>query len=110
MASAYKNANVAGNGTFGTWVSLYQCPASTEAVISTISICNTGGTAATYGVAIKSTVGTPAPAECVVYNATVDASDSVFITAGITLEAGQYLIITSNSTSTGFHAFVSEIS
>jgi hypothetical protein len=110
MATSYKNAQVQGTATSTTYATLYTAPASTQAVISTIAVCNTSSSSLTYRVAIMDTEGTPSSQNWIVYDATIPGNDTVFLTAGFTLQAGQVIRIASSATSLAFSAYVSEIS
>lgn len=111
MPMVYKRLGaVASAGVIGTADILYTCPADTATVVSTISVCNTGATAATYRISISTTTSFVA-AGYLVYNATVEPSETVFLTCGFTLDAtNKYLLCSSSSSGVSFSAFGSEIS
>lgn len=110
MATAYKPAQVQGTAGVTTYATLYNAPASTEAIISTIVICNTAGSSATYRIGLDDTDGTPGASEWLVYGATVEANDTIALTLGICLDAGKYIRVSSSANTVTFSAFVSEIS
>ena len=110
MPTVYRPAQVQGTASTGTYTTLYTVPASTEAIVSSIVICNTAGAAATYRIGITTTAGTPAASEWIVYDASVAANDSVFLTVGACLNAGKVVRVSSSATTVTFAAFVSEIS
>lgn len=112
MAEVYKNAQVQGTASTGTYATLYNTGASTTAVISSILITNTAATAALYRVAIMGSAGTPdiANGEWLVYDATVQPNDVVALTLGITLGNTKYIRVSSSANTVCFNAFVSEIS
>lgn len=110
MAIAYKPAQVQGTASTGTYATLYETPASTEAIISTIVICNTAGASATYRIGLDTTAGTPGASEWLVYDASVPANDTISLTLGICLDAGKYIRVSSSANTVAFSAFVSEIS
>jgi hypothetical protein len=110
MATVYKNAQLQGTAAVTTYGTLYSTGASTTAVISSILICNTAATQATYRIGIMGTAGTPAAAEYIVYGATVAASDTTSLTLGITLSNTQYIRVSSSANTVTFSAFISEIS
>lgn len=93
-----------------TATTLYTVPASTQTVVSTISICNQASTAATYRIAVRPAGATLADQHYIVFGATVPASDSTFITAGITLNATDVLTVYASSATVSFNAYGSEIS
>ena len=111
MATTYKRLGaIASTGTIGTADTLYQVPASTAAVISTISICNTASTAATYRISISLT-SSFVTAGYLAYGATVAANDTVMITCGFTLDAtNKYLLCSASAATVVFGVFGSEIS
>ena len=116
MATTYKNAQISASaGGVGVYDTLYNTPNSTTAaVISSIVVCNTASTSATYRIGIMSSAGTPSGANWLVYGATVNANDTVTLTLGISLPAGasanNFIRISASATTVSFHAFVSEIS
>ena len=110
MATAYKPAQVQGTGSTDTYATLYETPAATEAIVSTIVICNTAAAPATYRIGLDTSAGTPGASEWLVYDATVAANDSTFLTVGASLDAGKFVRVSSSANTITFTAFVSEIS
>lgn len=110
MAIAYKPAQVQGTSSVSTYATLYNVPAATEAVVSTIVICNTAASSATYRIGLDTTAGTPGASEWLVYGATIAANDTIALTLGISLDAGKYIRVSSSADTVAFSAFVSEIS
>lgn len=110
MAIAYKPAQVQGTAGVSTYATLYETPASTEAVISTIVVCNTSASPATYRIGLDTTAGTPSASEWLVYDAALAANDSVALTLGVSLDAGKFIRVSSSANTVTFSAFVSEIS
>lgn len=110
MATAYKPAQVQGTAGVTTYATLYNVPSSTEAIISTIVICNTTAAPATYRIGLDTTAGTPGASEWLVYDAIVGANDTVALTLGVTLDAGKFIRVSSSANTVTFSAFVSEIS
>lgn len=93
-----------------TLTTLYTVPSATDAVVSTISICNQAGTSGTYRIAVRPAGAAIAAQHYIVYGATVAASDSVLLTLGITLDATDVISVYSSSANMSFTAFGSEIS
>ena len=110
MARIYKEAQVQGTSGVGTYTTLYSTPSGTTANISTIAICNTASVAAGYRIGITSSAGTPTASQWLVYDASVPANDTVFLTVGISLSANRFLRVSSNANTVAFTAFVSEVS
>lgn len=96
----------AGTAAASTYALLYAVPTSTTTVISTIVVCNTASTAATYRVSLSAASAAPTQAEHVVYGATVPANDSVFLTIGATMTSTiKWLMISSSASTVSFSAF-----
>lgn len=109
MATNYKSAQVQGTAGTGTYATLYNVPSATQAVISTILICNTASAQATYRIGLDATAGTPGASEWLVYDAVVPANDTTALTLGVCLEAGKFIRVSSSANTVTFSAFVSEI-
>ena len=92
-----------------TATDLYTVPASTEAVVSTIFVCNRGGAAATYRISIRPAGATQANQHYIAYDALILANDSVAITVGTTLEATDVITVYASTANLSFNAFGSEI-
>ena len=112
MAEVYKNAQVQGTASTGTYATLYSTGAATTAVVSTILVTNTASTAALYRVGIMASAGTPAIAsgEWLAYDATVQPNDSVALTFGTTLGNTEFIRVSSSANTVCFNGFVVEIS
>lgn len=110
MANAYKYSQINGTSGTSTYATLYTTPASTEAVVSSLVVCNRAGSSATYRVGTDTSAGTPANEEFIVYDATIAANDTVCLTLGITLDPQKYLRVSSSASTVGFSAFLTEIS
>jgi hypothetical protein len=89
---------------------LYTTPASTEAVISSLVICNQSSSSITIRVGLDTTEGTPGQDEFLIYDAAVAGNDTVALSLGIALDAGKYVRVSSSADTCSFSAFVSEIS
>ena len=110
MPTTYTKSGVQGTSVITSYATLYTVPSSTVGIISTIAICNTAGSAATYRIGFSNTAGTPGASEWLVYGSSVSANDTVFLTLGISLPAGTSIRVSSSADTVSFQAFVSEIS
>ena len=108
MATTYKVLGQS-NPSATTATTLYTCPASTQTVISTISVCNQAGTSGTYRIAVRPNGATLAPEHYVVYDASVQANTTAAYTLGITIDASDVITVYASSASMSFNAFGSEI-
>lgn len=89
-------------------VSLYTCPASTETVISTITVCNRAAAAKTYRIILRPNNETLADKHYLAYDVAIASNDTVALTLGITMDATDQLYISASDTSLSFSAFGSE--
>jgi hypothetical protein len=89
---------------------LYTVGSGLSAVVSTISVANQTGSAGTYRIAVRpSADSTTAQKHYIVYGATVGASDSIMLTLGLTLAAGDKVLVYASNANMSFSAFGSEI-
>lgn len=110
MPTTYKRlaAAVTAVANVATVQTLY-APTVTTAVVSTIAVCNQSSTAQTYRLCVSASSSFD-NAGYLAFNSTVPANDTVFITSGITLSNGQYLLCSASATQVSFSAFGAEIS
>ena len=108
MPTNYKVlGQVAPSATTNT--TLYTVPSSTEAVISTIVVCNRSATNRTFRIAVRPNGATIANEHYIAYDVTVGLSDSTTLTLGLTLDAGDIITVYASTTDLSFSAFGSEI-
>jgi len=109
MATTYKVlGQVAPAATTNT--TLDTIPAATQAVVSTIVVCNRAATAATYRIAIRPAGATLSNEHYIAYDSTVAANDSTMLTIGITLAATDVITVYASTANLSFSSFGSEIS
>ena len=108
MATTYKVLGQS-NPSATTATTLYTCPAATQTIISTISICNQAATSATYRIAVRPNGATLAPEHYVVYDATIQANTTAAYTLGLTIDASDVVTIYASASTMSFNAFGSEI-
>jgi len=109
MATVYKVLGQS-NPSATTATSLYTVPASTSAVVSSISVANLTSTAATFRIAVRPAGATLANQHYIGYDITVGASDSTVITVGLTLATTDVITVYASTANLTFQAFGSEIS
>ena len=107
MPNAYKVLGQLASTTSA--VALYTCPASTEAVISTIVVANRDSTSKTFTIILRPNDETLADKHYLAKDITVGASDTTALTLGITMDATDKLYISGSTTDLSFTAFGSEI-
>ena len=108
MATAYKVlGQVAPAATTATAV--YTVPSATEAVVSSVSVCNRAGTAATFRLSVRPDGASLANQHYLAYDADVLANDTIILTVGLTMDATDVLEAYASSGDLTFQAYGSEI-
>jgi len=98
------------NPSAATATTLYTVPASTQAVVSTITVANQAATAATYRIAVRVAGAGLAASQYIAYDVSLPANASDTLTLGITVGAADVITIYSSTATMSFGAFGSEIS
>ena len=108
MATTYK---VLGQSkpTAGTLTTLYTVPASTQAVLSSITIANMGPTGTTYRLAIRVAGAAISFEDYIAYDVTIPPLDTLTLTLGMTLATTDVFSVESYSGLVAFNLFGSEI-
>lgn len=110
MATTYKVlGQLAPSAT--TETTLYTVPSSpsTQAVCSTLAVCNRDTTAGTFRVRIKINNAADDNKQYVCYDAPIAAKDSLLLTFGASLGAGDVVRVYASSANMTFQLFGSEI-
>lgn len=107
MANAYKVLGQLASTTSA--VALYTCPSATEAVISTIVICNRSAADKTFTIILRPNDASLEDKHYLAKDITVGASDTTALTLGITMDATDKLYVSGSTTDLSFTAFGSEI-
>lgn len=108
MATAYKVLGQSAPSA-STATSLYTVPSATEAIISTITACNTGSAAATFRVAVRPDGAALADQHYVVYDAPLASKATIALTLGVTVDATDVVEVYASTGDLSFNAFGSEI-
>lgn len=87
----------------------YTVPGGKSAIVSTIAVCNQGGSLTTFRVAIRPAGAGIAAQHYITYDAPIDGLDSVYLTLGITLAAGDVVTVRGGTANLSFNVFGSEI-
>jgi len=108
MATTYK---VLGQSALAatTNTNVYTVPASTEAVISSITVCNRTGSPVTYRVAIRPNGDVLANEHYLAYDVTVNGNDTTILTVGLTINAADVVTCYASAASLSIGVFGSEI-
>jgi hypothetical protein len=111
MATAYKilgqvNPNATTESTLYTSTGV-------QAVVSSIAVCNQTASSATFRVAVQPAADAASNAAAkhfLVHGTTVGAADTVVLTIGVTMAAGDRIRVYASNGNLSFSAFGSEIS
>lgn len=91
-----------------TDTTLYTVPAATTAVISMLSIAETGGTGATFRVAVVKSGDTLSTKHYLAYDTALASNDFISMMHGVTLGAGDEVHIYCSATGVAFNLFGEE--
>ena len=109
MPTVYKVlAQLAPSATTAT--TLYTVPSATSTVISTITVCNRGTSAASYRIAVRPAGATLANEDYLAYDVAIAANDTTALTLGITLATTDVITVYASTANFSFNVFGSEIS
>ena len=87
---------------------VYTVPASTETVVSTITVCNRAAAIKTYRIILRPNDETLADKHYLAYDVAIAANDTVALTLGITMDASDKLYVSSSTNDLSFNVFGSE--
>ena len=107
MATTYKVLGQSAPSA-NTNTDLYTVPAATQAVCSTLAICNRG-VSTTYRIAIRPAGATLENKHYLVYEAAINQYDTVTLTIGVTLAATDIVTVRAGTADVSFQVFGSEI-
>lgn len=103
MAEAYR-VIAQGAPAAAADTTLYTVPATTNVIISTLTVCNTGATT-TFRVAVRRGGAALTTAHYIYFDATLGANVTLAVTIGMTLETGDVLTVRSANGAVAFTAF-----
>ena len=92
-----------------TATDIYTVASATQAIISTITICNRSATAATYRIAIRPNAATLANSHYIAYDVALAANDTTALTLGITCDASDVVTVYASTADLTFSLFGSEV-
>jgi hypothetical protein len=93
-----------------TATALYAVPSATEAVISTISVCNRGTASGTFRLSVRPNGDSLANQHYIVFDAELGPKATAALTLGITADASDIIEVYASSGDFTFAAFGSEVS
>lgn len=108
MATAYKVLGQSAPAAT-TATTLYTVPSSTQAVVSTITVCNRGAANGTYRIAVRPAGASLANQHYIAFDTPLIAKESETWTLGVTVDATDVITVYASSADFAFSAFGSEI-
>jgi len=109
MATNYKVLGQS-NPSATTATTLYTVPAATQAIVSTVTVCNQTATAGTYRIAVRVAGAALAASQYLAYDVSLPGNASDTLTLGITLGATDVITVYASAATFSFNAFGSELS
>lgn len=97
------------NPTINTLTELYAAPASTNTIVSSLTICNQAASNATYRVAVQPANAAITAKHYISYDTLVPSNDTIALTLGLTLSATDVVSVQANSSTVSFSLFGTEI-
>lgn len=88
---------------------LYTAPAATQAVISSITVCNRSSVQAKFRVAVRPNGASITDSHYVAYDTPIESNDVIAMTLGLTLGDTDVVTVYASSSLVSFGAFGSEI-
>lgn len=98
------------NPSATTATTLYTVPSATQAIVSTITVCNQAATAATYRIAVRVAGAALAATQYIAYDVSLPANATDTLTLGVTLGATDVITVYASSATMSFNAYGSELS
>ena len=83
-------------------------PSSTQTIVSTLSVCNSGA-ASNYRVAVTQSGQTTNVAHYIVFDTGLNGLDTAFLTIGLTLNSNDSIRVYANTANIIFNVFGAEI-
>ena len=108
MATVYKVLGQS-SPSATTATTLYTVPASTSTVVSTITVANLAGSAATFRISVRPAGAVQTNAMYIAYDVTVGATDTTTLTLGLTLATTDVVTVYASTANLAFNAYGSEI-
>ena len=97
------------NPSATTATTLYTVPSATQAIVSTITVCNQAATAATYRIAVRVAGAALGATQYIAYDVSLPANATDTLTLGVTLGATDVITVYASSATMSFNAYGSEI-
>jgi hypothetical protein len=97
------------NPSATTLTDAYTVPSSTEAIISTIVVCNRSGTSTTFRISVAVNGASDSDEQYLYYDIAIPGSDTFVATLGVTLDATDKIRVYAAAQQLSFNIFGVEI-
>ena len=108
MATTYKVLGQV-NPSATTATTLYTVPASTQTIVSTLTVTNQTETAGTYRISLRVAAAADNAKQYIAYDVSLPGNASDTLTLGVTLGATDVITVYASAATFSFNAFGSEI-
>jgi|TARA_R110000822_G_scaffold225825_1_gene358507 hypothetical protein len=108
MATTYKVLGQV-NPAATTATTLYTVPASTQTIVSTLTVTNQTATAGTYRISLRVAAAADNAKQYIAYDVSLPGNASDTLTLGVTLGAADVITVYASAATFSFNAFGSEI-
>jgi hypothetical protein len=109
MATTYKVLGQV-NPSATTATTLYTVPASTQAIVSTLTVTNQTATAGTYRISLRVAAAADNAKQYIAYDVSLPGNATDTLTLGVTLGAADVITVYASAATFSFNAFGSELS
>jgi len=109
MATTYKVLGQV-NPAATTATTLYTVPASTQTIVSTLTVTNQTATAGTYRISVRVAAAADNAKQYLAYDVSLPGNASDTLTLGVTLGAADVITVYASAATFSFNAFGSELS
>jgi len=109
MATTYKVLGQV-NPSATTATTLYTVPASTQAIVSTLTVTNQTATAGTYRISLRVAAAADNAKQYIAYDVSLPGNATDTLTLGVTLGAADVVTVYASAATFSFNAFGSELS
>jgi hypothetical protein len=109
MATNYKVLGQV-NPSATTATTLYTVPASTQSIVSTLTVTNQTATAGTYRISLRVAAAADNAKQYIAYDVSLPGNATDTLTLGVTLGATDVITVYASAATFSFNAFGSELS
>jgi hypothetical protein len=109
MATTYKVLGQV-NPAATTATTLYTVPASTQTIVSTLTVTNQTATAGTYRISLRVAAAADNAKQYIAYDVSLPGNATDTLTLGVTLGATDVVTVYASAATFSFNAFGSELS